>query len=135
MRYAVTLLATGLLVAVALKSRTAKDDDASGEPQGQTVTGARPNIERLDVPGGTHLKVSYRFAGAVSRARLVYEIRGEEHTVQELTDCERARTETERDGGYTTSVELDGVVPRGATRVAVVLEDETGTRIVPVPLS
>jgi len=130
MRYVATLLAAGLLVAVALKSRQADDGDVSLRVPPAEIDGARPDVETRDVPGGTHLRVSYRYAGAVSRARLVFESQGQRYTVQERTDCGRLRASDDA----ATTVELDGVIPRDATGVCVVLEDETGVRVVPVPL-
>jgi hypothetical protein len=83
---------------------------------------------------GRVITVSRVLRGSVSRAALVYELDGEDHTAAVETDCRRglAGGTSVKDDGYATLVELTGSVPHEASRVRLVIESETGTDEVPV---
>jgi len=92
----------------------------------------RPQVKVTQGPEGRLVAVTYQCAGTVSRASLVYEIDGQERVVARANDCGKALGK--RPGELTTEVILEGPVPENASRLRVVLEDETGTRVLPVEL-
>ncbi|MHC5044470.1 MAG: hypothetical protein ACYTGI_19085 [Planctomycetota bacterium] len=124
-----------LLLAIALKSRQPGASASDGAGETPTVASERPEIQVVNVPGGRDLTVRHRFAGSVSRATLVYDLDGRQLTAARRTDCRKLveddGTDLQEDG-YTTQVELSGRIPKGASHIRLVLEDETGTTVVPV---
>lgn len=136
-RYLAAAVIAVLLLAVALKSRqpgASPAPDSPGEGAAR-IAAQRPEVSVVDVPGGRDLTVRHRFAGAVSRATLVYDLDGRQRTAARRTDCRKLLegdgTDLQEDG-YTTQVELSGRIPQGASHIRLVLEDETGTTVVPV---
>jgi hypothetical protein len=116
-----------ILLALALWSR--------GEPAASPAQGNGGAIVRVaQEPTGRVITVSHVLRGSVSRAALVYELEGEDHTAAVETDCRRglARGTSVTDDGYATLIELTGTVPHGASRVRLVIESETGTDEVPI---
>jgi hypothetical protein len=134
-RYLATAVVAVLLLAIALKARQPGATSPDGAGDASTVASERPEISVVDVPGGRDLTVRHRFAGSVSRAALVYDLDGRQLTAARRTDC-RKLLEGDgtdlQDDGYTTQVELSGRIPKGASHIRLVLEDETGTTVVPV---
>jgi hypothetical protein len=134
-RYLAAAVVAILLLAIALKARQ-PDGSAAGAAGGDsTVASERPEISVMEVPGGRDLTVRHRFAGAISRATLVYDLDGRQLTAARRTDCRKlleGNGADLQDDGYTTQVELSGRIPRGASKIRLVLEDETGTTVVPV---
>jgi hypothetical protein len=118
-----------LLLAIALKSRGgATAATTEGGAATLTIRHERPHVETARNGDGTlALTVRHRLAASVSRVSLVYEIDGREETL-DRTDCHRSLRRA------ATSVELGGNLPADARTVHLVLEDETGTTIVPVAL-
>jgi hypothetical protein len=134
-RYLAAAVIAVLLLAVALKSRQPDAAASDGAGEAATVASEQPEISVVDVPGGRDLTIRHRFAGSVSRATLVYDLDGRQLTAARRTDCRKLPegdgTDLQEDG-YTTQVELSGRIPKGASRIRLVLEDETGTTVVPV---
>jgi hypothetical protein len=133
-RYLAAAVVALLLLAVALKSRQT-DSSSGGGDEAPTVATERPEISVVDVPGGRDLTVRHRFAGSVSRATLVYDLDGRQRTAARRTDCRKLLEDDGDDlqhDGYTTQVELSARIPKGASDIRLVLEDETGTTVVPV---
>jgi hypothetical protein len=100
------------------------------------VLDVRPDVRTQVVEGGTELQVHLCFAGSCSRAKLVYEHKGEVAVLDATTNCRRS---LKQDGshsgdGYVSEVALGGTLPHGASNVRIVLESETGTRVAPVEL-
>ena len=134
-RYLATAVVAVLLLAIALRARQLGPSSPDGAGEATTITSERPEISVVDVPGGQALTVRHRFAGSVSRAALVYDLDGRQLTAARRTDCGKLLEDDGtdlQDDGYTTQVELSGRIPRGASRIRLVLEDETGTTVVPV---
>jgi hypothetical protein len=134
-RYLAAAAVALLLLAIALKSRQPDASAAGSENEAPTIATERPETSVVSVPGGRDLTVRHRFAGSVSRATLVYDLDGRQLTAARRTDCRKLLDEGETDvqhDGYTTQVELSGRIPMGASHVRLVLEDETGTTVVPV---
>lgn len=104
---------------------------AADEGESVTVLERRPDVVAKAVDGGTSLVVRYTFAGACSRAKVVYRHHGEERVLASTTECRRRVGELESDG-YLNEVELTGTLPSGATEIQLVLESETGIRVAPV---
>ena len=100
------------------------------------VLDARPEVRTEAVEGGTELQVHLCFAGSCSRAKLVYEHKGEVAVLDATTNCRRtlAQDASKSDDGYVSEVALGGTLPHGASNVRIVLESETGTRVAPVEL-
>ncbi|NJN14104.1 MAG: hypothetical protein HC813_00065 [Planctomycetes bacterium] len=140
LRYIGATLMAGLLLAVALRSR---DAAGAGEEPGKAPAEAAeriesPQLSATEVPGGRLVTVTQRLAGSVSRATLVYDLGGEEHTV-DSTSCRRSlqrgpdASSAELEGdGYASEVKLSGKLPHGAKHLRLILEDETGTRSLPL---
>lgn len=132
LRYVTAASIAGLLLAIALKSRTGEGAaDPGSEPP--TIAVEKPRVEAARVPGGVDLRLRHRFAGAVSRASLVYDYEGKKRTLDRTTSCEKALDKQYHDG-YASEVRLGGRLPEGYSRLRLVVEDETGTHIVPVEL-
>lgn len=129
---AIAILA--LLAAFLMRSRSGEAFD--GTPDEVTVLDDRPAVEVTRVAEGRRIAVAYRYAGSVSRASLVYELDGKHQVADRSDDCAKALADQPglRGGEYVTEVTLDGVVPENASNLRVVLEDETGTKVVPVLL-
>ena len=128
LRYIATAAIAILLLVLAIKSRTPEGSAPAGEPA--TVLHAQPEVSEVEVPGGVELHVKLCVDGNVSRASLVYDYQGKHETVDETTDCAKSlSSSSKRSDGYSSEVELEGLIPDGASHVRVVLEDETGTRI------
>ena len=129
----VVIAAVALVVlfgALWLRGRDAPD---GGDPAPEArILNDRPQVEVTTTPEGRKVAVTYRCAGTVSRASLVYEMDGKEHVADRASDCTKALGK--REGDVTTEVTLDGIVPESATGLRVLLEDETGTRVLPVEL-
>ncbi|MHC4550119.1 MAG: hypothetical protein ACYTEZ_15210 [Planctomycetota bacterium] len=136
-RYVATAAIAVLLLAVALKSRQPADGGAGSPDGATTIANEAPEVSVVEVPGGRDLTVRHRFAGSVSRATLIYELDGADRTAAKRTDCQKVLENAAglRDDGYATEVELSGRIPAGASHVRLVLEDETGTTVVPVELN
>lgn len=134
-RYIVAAAVAGLILAVALKARQA--DGAAPEVPAAKVLPLAPDVDAVAVPGGRDVTIRYRFAGSVSRAHLTYRLDGCEHTIQPVTDCQRSLADGAglSDEGYVTVVTLSGFVPKGASDLHVVQENETGTQRIPVALN
>lgn len=128
-RYVTAAAIAGLLLAVALKAR--KGEEPSPIP-GAIVVDAVPDVEAVRVPGGIDLTVRHRFAGSVSSACLVYRFEGSDRTLDRTTNCEKSleRTAKFRSDGQNSEVRLGGHLPNGGSDVRLVLEDETGPKIV-----
>jgi len=134
-RYLAAAAVALLMLAVALRSQRSGASQPGAAGGATTIASEQPEISVVDVPGGRDLTVRHRFAGSVSRAALVYDLDGRQLTAARRTDCRRLLEEggTDlQDDGYTTQVELSGRIPKGASRIRLVLEDETGTTVVPV---
>lgn len=131
-RYIATAAVAGLVIAVAVRSRS--EAEPLQVDLDQTVIDAQPAIQVIDVPGGKDLTIRHRFAGSVSRARLVYEKDGDRTTVDQ-TNCQRSLDPSVKADGYSTEVKLSGRIPADIRQVHVVLEDETGTRVLPLDLN
>jgi len=132
LRYVATAIAAIALLAIALMSRGPDADDTPlAVPDGPA-----PAVRVETAPTGRMVTVTHSLLGSVSRAALVYEIGGEEHTAAIETDCRKSLADRSpvADDGYATVVELRGVVPDGATRPRLVVESETGTRVYPLAL-
>ncbi|MHC4222692.1 MAG: hypothetical protein ACYSX0_04500 [Planctomycetota bacterium] len=130
LRYIATAAIAALLLVLAVKSRTPEAAEEAPAEDPTTVLHAQPEVSEVDVPGGVELHVKLCVDGNVSRASLVYNLQGKHETVDETTDCQKSlSTSSKRGDGYSSEVELEGLIPTGASQVRVVLEDETGTRI------
>ncbi len=128
-RYIAAAAIAALLLAVALKAHGPDESPAA------TVSDESPEISVTEVSGGKRLTVRHRFAGSVSRATLVYDLDGREQTADRRTDCQQSLENSSiRDSSYVTEVVLSGKIPDGASHIRLVLEDETGIRIVPLEL-
>ena len=129
----IAIAAVALVVlfgALWLRGRDAQaDSDATPEAR---ILNDRPQVQVTATPEGRKVAITYRCAGTVSRASLVYEMDGKEHVADRANDCTKALGK--RPGEMTTEVTLDGLVPESATKLRVLLEDETGTRVLPVEL-
>lgn len=132
-RYLTAVAIACLVLAVALKSRSGATAAERGPETGVTVSHEHPQVAAVrGADGTTELTVTHRLAASVSRASLVYELKGERHTL-DMSDCQKslARHAT---SAASTEIELSGTLPAGAKKVQLVLEDETGTRVVPIEL-
>lgn len=125
LRYVAVAAAALVLLALALKSRAPEAPSAS-------PTGARPLARWATLPEGRQVTVSLALRGSVTRASLVYELDGKDRNAAVETDCRRARSASVTDDGYSTTVELTGTLPEGASRVRLVVESETGTDVHPI---
>ncbi|MHC4957503.1 MAG: hypothetical protein ACYTGN_03945 [Planctomycetota bacterium] len=120
-----------MLLAVALKSRGAQPEAAQTESSAAVRLNEAPQqLTKRRVAGGVDLRVSHTFAGSISRASLVYDDNGKEQLVDKSTNCRKALG----GNGVASTVELRGRIPEGVTDLRVVVEDETGVRILPVHL-
>ena len=128
---AVTAIAV-LLLAVALRSHGGASDSSGAPVPGVIRSQETPDVTVVD----GNVTVRHRFAGSVSRASLVYDMDGEERTLAVTTACRRAIDGDSKVKGdsYAPEVELAGHLPKGAQRLRLVLEAETGTTILAVPL-
>ena len=127
---AVTAIAV-LLLAVALRSHGSATDSSRTPVPGVIQSHETPEVTVVD----DSITVRHRFAGSVSRASLVYEMGGEERTLAVTTACRRALdSDAVKGDGYASEVELAGRLPKGAHSLRLVLEAETGTTILAVPL-
>ena len=134
LRYITAAIIAGLLLTVAVKARDGKGAPAdSGDTEATTVLDEKPDVKVSPVPGGVDLKVSHRFASSVSRASLVYKLEGRERLLDKTTNCQAALDKKTQDG-YTSVVSLGGRLPTGAKDLRLVVEDETGTKVLPVSL-
>jgi len=136
LRYITAATIAALLLAVALKSRHKDAGDATSA-EDITVVHARPELSVTPAAdGGVDLKLRHRFAGAVSRASLVYELGGTQRTLDRTNNCQRRLDDTAevKGDGFSSEVQLAGHLPRGFSALRLVLEDETGTRVLPVSL-
>ena len=112
-----------------------RDRDAPAGPDAAPearVLQDRPQVEVTTTPEGRMVAVTYQCAGTVSRASLVYELDGRDHVADRANDCTKALGKHE--GELSTHVTLEGPVPETAGKLRVLLEDETGTRVLPVEL-
>ena len=134
LRYILAAAIAALLLTLAMRSR-APEAPADQGPQ-TTVLDVKPEVAITSVPGGRDLRVRHSFAGSVSRAKLVYELDGSDRTLDKTSNCQKSLADSAalKGDGYGSEVELGGRLPYGATQVRLVLEDETGTRILPVEL-
>jgi len=132
LRYIVAAALAGLLVMLAIRSSAPAN--SAPRSQAETVVGPQPEVALVNVPGGRDLRVRHRFAGSVSRARLVYELDGNDRTLDKTSNCQKslATSATVKGDSYSGEVELGGRLPYGATQIRLVLEDETGTTVLPV---
>jgi hypothetical protein len=119
-----------MLLAVALKSRAAQPEQPAGDSVVVRLDEQPQQLTKRRVDGGVELRVSHTFAGSISRASLVYDDNGKEQLVDKSTNCRKALG----GNGVASTVELRGTVPVGVTDLRVVVEDETGIRILPLPL-
>ena len=126
LRYVVAAAAVLVLLALALLSRRGPPAVPGLPP------GARPVAKFETLPEGRQVTVSLALRGSVTRASLVYEIGGEDRNAAVETDCGRGRSASVTDDGYSTTVELTGTLPEGASRVRLVVESETGTDVHPI---
>jgi len=137
LRYITAATIAALLLAVALKSRQgdASESDEASPSNDTTIIHAKPNLSVTPAEdGGLDLKLSHRFAGAVSRASLVYDLDGTQCTLDKTSNCQRSLEGKVKGDSYQSEVELAGHLPEGYTALRLVLEDETGTRVLPVTL-
>jgi len=133
-RYVAATLVAGLVLTYALRSRA--DGPAEAPPRAPPVSDPGlppPEVRAVDVSDGRILTVTQRLAGAVSRASLVYDLDGEQRTL-ESTNCRRSlETSSEvRTDGFSSEVTLSGTLPRGAKRIRLIVESETGSREIAV---
>ncbi len=136
LRYITAATIAALLLAVALKSRPSDAHEASPR-EDATIIHGKPELSVTPSPdGGVDLRLRHRFVGSVSRASLVYELNGTECTLDKTTNCQRSFDSSAKvkGDGFQSEVELAGHLPKGFRALRLVLEDETGTRILPVSL-
>ena len=134
-RYVATAAAALLALTAALALQHGANTQDSGPYGDATILEDHPSVELTRIPEGNRVAIAYRYSGSVSRASLVYELNGRRGVADRSDDCAKA-VDGEggvRGGSIVTEVKLDGVVPAGASSLHVVLEDETGTRILAVP--
>ena len=135
-RYISTAIVALMLLGIALRTHASGGKEAS---EGTQPAEAREKIDAkvVAVPGGREVTVQHRFAGRLSRASLVYEINGKRTTADEASNCAKALASSSKltEERYSTVVELSGRVPTDAKHVELVVEDETGTRALPVNLN
>ncbi len=108
LRYITAATIAALLLAVALKSRQGPARDAIPD-EDVTIVHANPEVSVTpSADGGIDLKLRHRFAGAVSRASLVYELDGEQCTLDKTTNCQRSLNDTAKvkGDGFQSEVEL-----------------------------
>ena len=137
LRYATALIIAALLLAVALNSRSGGDAGTPATDGDEVVASIKPDLElEPAADGGLDLRLRHRFAGAVSRATLIYELDGSDCTLDRTTNCQRRLNGATKLGGdgYESEVTLGGHLPKGFSALRLVLEDETGTRVVSVSL-
>ena len=139
LRYITVLSIAALLLTVALKSHTGEAPaDSANTTVDETIdTALKPEIQVTPAPdGGLDLRLRHRFAGSVSRAKLVYQLDGNDCTLDRTTNCQKRLSATAKISGdsYESEVELGGRLPVGFSALRLVLEDETGTHVVPVSL-
>ena len=132
LRYIATAFVGVMLLGIALRSQSLE----TSEPE---TSRRAPSIDAkvVAVPGGMDVLVQHRFAGRLSRASLVYELKGERCVVTEANNCQRSLASSPGrliEENSTTLVEISGHVPDGAEDVRLVVEDETGVRALSVPL-
>jgi hypothetical protein len=127
----VVIAAVALVVLFGALWIRGRNEPADPAPEAH-ILNDRPQVQVKTTPEGRKVAVTYRCAGTVSRASLVYEMDGREHVADRANDCTKALGK--RQGEMTTEVTLDGLVPESATGLRVLLEDETGTRVLPVEL-
>jgi hypothetical protein len=128
LRYLAAAVAALALLVIALWSR-----EGRGAAEALSVPPGTPPAVRVERgPEGRVVTVSHSFRGSVTRARLVYELDGEERTAAVETDCRRGRAAAVTDDGFATVLELTGTLPDGASRVRLVVESETGTETYPI---
>ena len=127
LRYVVVATAALVLLGIALASRKSPASPPAAPPSG------RPVVRFESLPGGRQVTVSLALRGSVTRAALVYELEGEDRNAAVETDCGRGRgASVMTDDGYSTTVELTGTLPEGASRVRLVVESETGKDVHPI---
>jgi len=130
LRYITAASIAGLLLAVAIKSRGSAQGTPPA-PSEPSSAGLRPEVVASRLPEGVDLKVRQRFVGAVSRAKLVYEYGGRERILDQTTSCKKSLDKLVGDG-FSHEVNLRGRLPHGYSGLKLVVEDETGVRVVPV---
>ena len=127
-RYVVAAVVALVLLAVGLYPRSSR-----GASTALAVPPGPPPVVRVaNGPEGRVVTVSHAFRGSVTRASLVYELRGADRTAAVETDCRRGRAASVTDDGYATVLELTGSLPDGASHVRLVVESETGTETYPI---
>ncbi len=134
LRYVAATLVAGLVLTYALRSRAEGPGEAPPRAPPALDPGLPPpEVQAVDVTGGRLLTVTQRLAGSVSRASLVYDLEGEERTLQS-TSCRRSLESSSevRGDGFSSQVTLSGTLPRGAKRIRLIVESETGSREIPV---
>ncbi len=131
-RYVLSAAAAALLFGIALKARGTRQDALpalafpaaieSGKPDRVEVTEARD--------GGRDVTIHHRIAGQLGRARLVYEMDGEERVADAVSNCLRSLDASRvREDAHQATLRLEARLPVGARRVRMLLEDETGVRL------
>jgi hypothetical protein len=139
-RYILTVVLVVGAFGSALYVRGEQQRAKSPATQEAIVMDERPDVRVQKVDGGLDLQVRMRFAGTCSRAKLVYEQDGEEKVLDATTNCRRSLSSKDsgtggmQGDGYVSEVDLGGTLPRGATKVRLVLESETGVRVAPIEL-
>ena len=133
-KYIASIAIAALLLGIALRSRGAeRAGEATPDPGEVIATGEQPHVQAVAASaGGFDFTVRHKFAGAVSRATLVYDTpNGETHTAATQTDCNKALAAGTLESGddYAARVDLKGHIPADAVRPRLVLEDDTGTRV------
>ena len=125
-RYVLTAAAGLLVLGAVLLLRDTRSDSPPAPPRDSPRA---DEVEVREVPGGRSVTVRHRILGQASRASLVYEKDGRDHVAGAASSCEGAlaRPRTPAGGGAVV-LELEGRIPHGASRVRLVLEDETGVR-------
>lgn len=137
LRYITAVTIAALLLAVALRSRGTGAEAETPPTGGNVALDVRPELNVTPAPGGgLDLKLRHRFAGSVSRATLMYRLDGADCTLDRTTNCQKSLTTSAEatGGGYESEVELAGRLPEGFSSLRLILEDETGTHVLPVSL-
>ncbi len=135
-KYIASIAIAALLLGIALRTRSMAGADEPGRDHGEVVvTGEQPIVQTVAAPEGGHeFTVRHKFAGAVSRATLVYDTPdGKTRTAATQTDCNKALGAETSGEGYAAHVDLKGHIPADAVRPRLVLEDDTGTRVFVLP--
>jgi len=128
-RYLLPAAAAVALFVLAIRAHEEGSSPPEARQDASVTPHETPVLHAQRDAGGVEVTVQQRLAHSVSRARLVYDLDGSEHTVDETTECRRLLESRSQPapGGYGCEITLKGRIPPRAGDLRLVLEDETGT--------